>query len=302
MTANTQNQAISGRPQVSFEFFPPNSTAMETTLWESVKRLSVLHPRFVSVTYGADGSTRERTHNAVQRIHTETSLTAAPHLTCIGASKGEIDDIARRYWDMGIRHIVALRGDPSDGEGTRYSPYPDGYANAAELVAGIKRIADFEVSVSAYPEKHPDSADIEADIDILQAKVDAGATRAITQFFFDNDLYFRYLDRVRARGIEIPITPGFIPILNFHQVAKFAGLCGTHVPGRIARQYEGLDDDPETRKLVAATIAAEQVSDLAMQGVKEFHFYTLNKADLVFAICHLLGLRAKAPAEEEVSQ
>lgn len=286
---------------VSFEFFPPKSEKMEKTLWQAIRRLEPLAPHFISVTYGAGGSTRERTHATVARILKETNLTPAAHLTCVGSSRDEIDAIIKDYWDLGVRHIVALRGDAPEGVSS-YAPHPKGYANSADLVAGIKAIGDFEVSVSAYPEKHPDSANLESDIDMLQAKVDAGATRAITQFFFDNDLYFRYLDRVRARGIEIPITPGFIPILNFHQVAKFSKACGTHVPGRIAKRYEGLDDDPETRKLVAATIAAEQVSDLAVQGVKEFHFYTLNKADLVFAICHLLGLRAKTPAEEEVSQ
>ncbi len=286
---------------VSFEFFPPKSEKMEKSLWQAVRRLEPLAPHFISVTYGAGGSTRERTHATVARILKETNLTPAAHLTCVGSSRDEIDAIIKDYWDLGVRHIVALRGDAPEGISS-YAPHPKGYANSADLVAGIKAIGDFEVSVSAYPEKHPDSTNLESDIDMLQAKVDAGATRAITQFFFDNDLYFRYLDRVRARGIEIPVTPGFIPILNFHQVAKFSKACGTHVPGRIAKRYEGLDDDPETRKLVAATIAAEQVSDLAVQGVKEFHFYTLNKADLVFAICHLLGLRAKAPAEEEVSQ
>ena len=284
---------------VSFEFFPPRTRKMEETLWQAIRRLEPLGPRFISVTYGAGGSTRERTHATVARILKETALKPAAHLTCIGATREEVDAVIRDYWDLGVRHIVALRGDPADGEGTPYTPHPGGYANAAELTAGIRRIADFEVSVSAYPEKHPDSPDFAADIDMLKAKVDAGATRAITQFFFDNDLYFRYLDRVRAAGIGIPITPGFIPILNFRQVAKFAALCGTHMPSRIAARYEGLDDDPETRKLVAATIAAEQASDLAAQGVTDFHFYTLNRADLVFAICHLLGLRPKAPAEKE---
>lgn len=286
---------------VSFEFFPPRTDKMEESLWRSIGRLEPLSPHFISVTYGAGGSTRERTHATVARILKETNLTPAAHLTCVGSSRDEIDAIIKEYWELGVRHIVALRGDVPEGVSS-YTPHPKGYVNSADLVAGIKDIADFEVSVSAYPEKHPDSADFEADIDMLQAKVDAGATRAITQFFFDNDLYFRYLDRVRARGIDIPITPGFIPILNFNQVAKFASACGTHVPGRIARQYEGLDDDPETRKLVAATIAAEQVSDLAGQGVDEFHFYTLNKADLIFAICHLLGIRPTPPAKEEAIQ
>ncbi len=289
-----------GEMKVSFEFFPPKSEKMEQTLWHAIRRLEPLSPHFISVTYGAGGSTRERTHATVAGILKDTALTPAAHLTCVGATRAEIDAVIKDYWDLGVRHIVALRGDMPDVEDARYEPHPGGYANGAELVAGIKRIADFEVFVSAYPEKHPDSKDFTADIDVLKAKVDAGATRAITQFFFDNDLYFRYLDRVRAAGIDIPITPGFIPILNFNQVAKFAAQCGTHMPSRIANQYEGLDDDPETRKLVAATIAAEQVSDLAAQGVNEFHFYTLNRADLVFAICHLLGLRPKTVAKQGI--
>lgn len=291
-----------GEMKVSFEFFPPKSEKMEQTLWHAIRRLEPLSPHFISVTYGAGGSTRERTHATVAGILKDTALTPAAHLTCVGATRAEIDAVIKDYWDLGVRHIVALRGDMPDVEDARYEPHPGGYANGAELVAGIKRIADFEVFVSAYPEKHPDSKDFTADIDVLKAKVDAGATRAITQFFFDNDLYFRYLDRVRAAGIDIPITPGFIPILNFNQVAKFSAQCGTHMPSRIAKQYEGLDDDAETRKFVAATIAAEQVSDLAAQGVSEFHFYTLNRADLVYAICHLLGLRPKAVAKQEIVQ
>ncbi len=287
--------------RVSFEFFPPKTEKMEQALWKSIRRLEPLAPHFISVTYGAGGSTRERTHATIARILKETSLTPAAHLTCIGATRDEIDAIIKDYWELGVRHIVALRGDPPESESC-YAPHPEGYVNAADLAVGIRHIADFEISVAAYTEKHPDSPDFDADIDMLKAKVDAGATRAITQFFFDNDLYFRYLDRVRAAGIDIPITPGFIPILNFNQVVKFASACGTHMPSRIAHQYEGLDDDPETRRLVAATIAAEQVSDLAAQGVTEFHFYTLNRADLVFAICHLLGIRPKVYAKEEAVQ
>ncbi len=287
--------------RVSFEFFPPKTEKMEQTLWQAIRRLEPLSPDFISVTYGAGGSTRARTHATVARILKETALTPAAHLTCVGATRDEVDEVVRDYWKLGVRQIVALRGDAPDDEGKAYSQHPGGYSNAADLVFGIKRIADFEVFVSAYPEKHPDSPDFAADIDTLKAKVDAGATRAITQFFFDNDLYFRYLDRVRAAGIDIPITPGFIPILNFKQVAKFAAACGTHMPSRIANRYEGLDNDPETRKYVAATIAAEQVSGLAAQGVSDFHFYTLNRADLIFAICHLLGMRAQVPAEEKVA-
>lgn len=301
-TNNTTSNRNGSELSVSFEFFPPKTVKMEETLWKSVRRLEPLAPNFISVTYGAGGSTRERTHATVARILKETALKPAAHLTCVAATRAEVDAVIKDYWDLGVRHIVALRGDPPAGEGAPYAPHPGGYANGAELTAGIKRIADFEVSVSAYPERHPDSPNFAADIDMLKAKVDAGASRAITQFFFDNDLYFRYLDRVRAAGIGIPVTPGFIPILNFNQVAKFAHACGTHMPSRIASRYEGLDDDPETRKLVAATIAAEQVSALAAQGVTDFHFYTLNRADLVFAICHLLGLRPKATAQGEASQ
>lgn len=288
--------------RVSFEFFPPKTEKMEETLWRSIRRLEPIEPHFVSVTYGAGGSTRERTHATVSRVLQETSLIPAAHLTCVGATREEVDAVIRDYWDAGVRHIVALRGDPPEGEGKPYTPYPGGYANGAELTAGIKRIADFEISVTAYPEKHPDSRDFAADIDMLKAKVDAGATRAITQFFFDNDLYFRYLDRVRAAGIDIPITPGFIPILNFNQIVKFAKACGTHVPSRLAHRYEGLDEDPETCKLVAATVAAEQVSDLVSQGVTDLHFYTLNRADLVYAICHLLGFRPGVHAKTEAAQ
>jgi methylenetetrahydrofolate reductase (NADPH) len=303
MSPHFDNGRTAGDLSVSFEFFPPKTEKMEEALWRAIRRLEPLSPHFVSVTYGAGGSTRERTHATVERILKETALTPAAHLTCVGATREEVDEVIRDYWQLGVRHIVALRGDPPEGESTAYTPHPGGYANAAELVAGIKGIADFEVFVSAYPEKHPESRDFAADIDMLKAKVDAGASRAITQFFFDNDLYFRYLDRVRAAGIDIPVTPGLIPILNFGQIAKFAAMCGTHMPSRIAARYEGLEDDPETRKLVAATIAAEQVTDLAAQGVRDFHFYTLNRADLVFAICHLLGLRAKAPVpEKEMAQ
>jgi methylenetetrahydrofolate reductase (NADPH) len=244
------------------------------------------------VTYGAGGSTRERTHSTIARILAETSLTPAAHLTCVGASRGEIDDIVSRYHELGVRHIVALRGDPPGGIGTAYVTHPDGYKTSAELVAGIKkRYPAIEVSVSAYPEKHPESRDFDADIDMLKAKVDAGAARAITQVFFDNDLYFRYLDRVRARGIDIPIVPGIMPMHNFKQARVFVTRAGTTVPDWLAEKFDGLDDDVETRKLVAATVAAGQVQKLAKHGVDTFHFYTMNRADLVFAICHLLGIR-----------
>jgi methylenetetrahydrofolate reductase (NADPH) len=285
------------RIRVSFEFFPPKTEEMEKTLWDSINRLAPLNPRFVSVTYGAGGSTRERTHATVKRILAETALTPAAHLTCVSATCDEIDAVIRAYCAAGVRHIVALRGDPPDGVGQRYAPHPGGYRNGADLVAGIKRIGDVEVSVSAYPEKHPDSPSVEADIDMLAAKVDAGATRAMTQFFFENDLYFRYLDRVRARGITIPIVPGILPVQNFKQAKGFATRCGTSVPDWLAERFEGLDDDPATRKLIAAAVAAEQVLDLVDRGVTDFHFYTMNRADLVFAICHLLGLRPEPKRE-----
>ena len=279
-------------PAISFEFFPPKTEEMERNLWDTIKRLAPLAPTFVSVTYGAGGSTRERTHSTIARILAETRLTPAAHLTCVGAARGEIDDIVDRYHEVGVRHIVALRGDPPGGIGTAYATHPDGYRHSADLVAGIKRQhGDIEVSVSAYPEKHPESRDFDADIDVLKAKVDAGATRAITQVFFDNDLYFRYLDRVRARGIKIPIVPGIMPMHNFKQARNFVTRAGTSVPDWLAEKFEGLDDDAETRKLVAATVAAGQVQKLAKRGVDTFHFYTMNRADLVFAISHLLGIR-----------
>jgi methylenetetrahydrofolate reductase (NADPH) len=282
------------QPSISFEFFPPKTEEMEKSLWETIKRLAPLSPSFVSVTYGAGGSTRERTHSTIARILKETALLPAAHLTCVGAARGEIDDIVGRYHEIGVRHIVALRGDPPDGIGTPYRTHPDGYQTSAELVAGIKRQhGDIEVSVSAYPEKHPESRDFEADLDMLQAKVDAGASRAITQVFFDNDVYLRYLDRVRARGITIPIVPGIMPMHNFRLARNFVTRAGTTVPDWLAKKFEGLDDDAETRKLVAATVAAGQVQKLAKHGVGTFHFYTMNRADLVFAICHLLGIRPK---------
>jgi methylenetetrahydrofolate reductase (NADPH) len=286
-------------PAISFEFFPPKSEEMERNLWQAISRLAPLAPRFVSVTYGAGGSTRERTHSTIARILNETSLTPAAHLTCVDAPCADVDDVVERYYDIGVRHIVALRGDPSSGLGGAYCPHPQGYRSSADLVASIKRRhPDIDVTVSAYPEKHPESSGFDADLDMLQAKVDAGATRAITQFFFDNDLYFRYLDRVRARGINIPIVPGILPVQNFKQASSFATRAGASVPDWLAKQFEGLDDDPDTRKLVAATVAAGQVHKLAKHGVDTFHFYTMNRADLVFAISHLLGLRPQAAAQK----
>jgi methylenetetrahydrofolate reductase (NADPH) len=291
-TAAHDRHAAPKLPAISFEFFPPKTEEMERSLWDTINRLAPLTPNFVSVTYGAGGSTRERTHSTITRILAETHLTPAAHLTCVGAARGEIDEIVDRYHDVGVRHIVALRGDPPGGIGTAYATHPDGYQSSADLVAGIKkRHGDIEISVSAYPEKHPESPHFDADIDVLKAKVDAGATRAITQVFFDNDLYFRYLDRVRARGITIPIVPGIMPMHNFKQARAFVTRAGTSVPDWLAAKFEGLDDDAETRKLVAATVAAGQVQKLAKHGVDTFHFYTMNRADLVFAISHLLGIR-----------
>jgi methylenetetrahydrofolate reductase (NADPH) len=293
------------RLHVSFEFFPPKTPEMEQSLWECIKRLAPLQPNFVSVTYGAGGTTRERTHATVKRILDETALTPAAHLTCVAATRADIDTVIRAYAQAGVNHIVALRGDPPGGLSERYAPHPGGYRNGADLVAGIKRIADLEVSVSAYPEKHPDSASVQADIDMLKAKVDAGATRAMTQFFFENSLYFRYLDRVRAAGIAIPIVPGLLPVQNFKQTKNFAARAGASVPAWLAQRFDGLDDDPATRKLIAAAVAAEQVLDLVDHGVTDFHFYTMNRADLVYAICHLLGLRpepAAAQAAQPLSQ
>lgn len=280
-----------GRINVSFEFFPPKSDEMEARLWQTVKRLEPLSPHYVSVTYGAGGSTRERTQRTVGRILRETGLKPAAHMTCVDATSDEVDGVIRDFAEMGVSHFVALRGDPVAGVGEVYRPHPNGYSNGAELVGAIRRIDDFEVSVSAYPEKHPESADFATDIDMLKRKVDNGATRAITQFFFDNDLYERYVERVRRAGIYIPIVPGLLPIHNFRQVAGFAGRCGAHVPEWIARRFEGLEDDAHTHALVASAIAAEQVLDLVERGIEEFHFYTMNRADLVFAICHLIGIR-----------
>ena len=291
-----------GAIDVSFEFFPPKTEAMEQTLWQSIRRLEPLRPGYVSVTYSAGGSTRERTHATVERMLRETTLKPAAHLTCVASTCEEVDNIIRDYWDSGVRHIVALRGDPPGGVGARYEPTAGGYGNAADLVKGIKAIAPFEIAVACYPEKHPESPSVEADIDMLKAKIDAGATTAITQFFFENEFYFRYLDRVRAAGITIPVVPGIIPIHNFKQVSGFAAKSGATVPDWLGRRFEGLENDQETRHLVAAVAAAEQVLGLVDQGITEFHFYTLNRADLVYAICYLLGLRpAKAFADAKAA-
>jgi methylenetetrahydrofolate reductase (NADPH) len=284
------NRTTNTIPSVSFEFFPPHSEKAEATLWESIDRLKVLQPSFVSVTYGADGSTRERTHSAVKRILDETPLTTAPHLTCIGASRGEIDDIAREYWDMGVRHLVALRGDaPKDVD--HYEPRADGYAYASDLVAGLKKIGDFEISVAAYPEVHPEAPGAEFDLDNLKRKLDAGATRAITQFFFDVDVFLQFRDRCAAAGITSPIVPGILPITRFPQLQKFAAACGASVPDWLHQWFAGLDDDAATRQMIAAAVAIDQVRRLEAEGVDTFHFYTLNRSELAFAICHALGVR-----------
>ncbi len=283
---------LPGDISVSFEFFPPKTERMARTLWDSVKTLEPLGPRFVSVTYGAGGSTRERTHEQVVRINHETSIPAAAHLTCVNATREEVDEIARHYWESGIRHIVALRGDPPDGaEG--YTPHPDGYANAVELITGLKRIADFEISVAAYPEVHPDSPDRQADLDNLKAKFEAGAGRAITQFFFEPECFFRFRDKAVAAGIDAEIVPGIMPVMSFASVQRMSGLCGTAIPRWMEGLFDGLDERPAARQLVSATIAAELCRKLYAGGVRHFHFYTLNRAELSYAICHMLGMRPK---------
>jgi methylenetetrahydrofolate reductase (NADPH) len=288
---------------VSFEFFPPNDAQMEATLWGSVQRLAPLAPRFVSVTYGADGSTRERTHRLITRIQRETPLTAAPHLTCIGAPQEEILEIARQYWDEGIRHIVALRGDPPR-EAACYVPHPQGFAYAADLVAGLKSVADFDISVAAYPEVHPEARSAEFDLANLRRKIDAGATRAITQFFYDSDAFLRFRDACAQAGISATIVPGILPITRFPQVCTFAARCGASIPAWLRERFAGLDEDAETRRLIAAAVAIEQVENLVKHGVREFHFYTLNRAELSYAICHALGVRphGDAPAGGALSQ
>ena len=283
-----------GALSVSFEFFPPKTAALETQLWEAIRRLALVRPAFVSVTYGAGGSTRERTHRLVTRIQAETGLQAAAHLTCVAAARSEIDAIAETYWQAGIRHLVALRGDPPGGLGEPYWPSPGGYPYAADLVAGLKRRYPFEISVAAYPETHPQAASAQADLEALKRKVDAGANRAITQFFFDPDLFARFLDRTVKAGIDIPIVPGILPVTNFTRAVEFAQSCGASIPSWVHRQFEGLDDDPATRVQIAALVAVEQCRALYALGIRQFHFYTLNRAELVLGICHALGLRAAA--------
>jgi methylenetetrahydrofolate reductase (NADPH) len=280
-------------PAVSFEFFPPGDAAMSQQLWQAVLRLAPLRPNFVSITYGADGSTRTRTHEFVQRVLRETDLRVAPHLTCVGASRQQVLDIAEDYWAQGVRHLVALRGDPpaASAGGGYYRPHPQGFGFASDLVSGLLQIADFEVSVAAYPEGHPESGGVDADLENLRRKVDAGANRAITQFFFETDLFLRYRDRCAASGIQISIVPGILPITRFPQMLRFAARCGTTVPEWLRCRFDGLDDDPETRRMIAANVAIEQVQRLREHGVDEFHFYTLNRGELAYAICHALGLR-----------
>jgi methylenetetrahydrofolate reductase (NADPH) len=287
---------------VSFEFFPPKTPAMHEKLWASIAKLAPLRPDFVSVTYGAGGTTRERTHETVARVVKETKLPVAAHLTCVAATKEEVDEVLTAYWAAGVRHIVALRGDPPGGPGERYQPHPGGYANAAELAAGAKKIVPFEISVGCYPEKHPDSTSFAHDIDMLKRKIDAGATRAMTQFFYDNTIFLRFLERVRAAGIDIPIVPGVMPITNFAGVRRMADICGATIPGRLVKLFQNLDEDPATRQLIAATVAAEQCLDLAEEGVRHFHFYTLNRDDLVYALCHMLGVRGQTDAARDTGE
>ncbi len=284
------------RPRIdcSFEFFPPKTEEMEESLWASITKLSTLNPTFVSVTYGAGGSTRERTHRTVKRIIQETDLLPAAHLTCVKATREEIDSVIGDYWEAGVRHIVALRGDPPEGIGAKYEPTPGGYVNASDLAAGIRNVGPFEISVGCYPEKHPESPSFDADIDLLKRKIDNGATRAISQFFYDPDVFLRYVERVRAAGVTIPIVPGIMPVTNFKGLKKMAGGCGASIPSHIADLFDGLDDDAATRKLVAATVAVDLCRTLMDNGVEHFHFYTLNRAELTFAICHMLGIRPAA--------
>jgi methylenetetrahydrofolate reductase (NADPH) len=276
-------------PALSFEFFPPKNEALEAQLWACIRRLEKLAPRFVSVTYGAGGSTQARTHATVARIVRETSLTPAAHLTCVGASRAEVDAVAREYWDVGVRHIVALRGDPPPGQD--YQAHPEGYPYAVDLVAGLKRIADFEISVAAFPECHPSALSADHDLDNLKRKLDAGATRAITQYFFEGEVFLRFLDRALAAGITAPIVPGIMPVTNYAQAVKFSAMCGASVPAWMGEMFAGTEEDAETRRMIAAIVAAEQVRLLQANGVDEFHFYTLNRPDLTYAIAHLLGVR-----------
>ena len=289
------------RPSVSFEFSPPKTPEAEASLWEAIRRLEPLNPSFVSVTYGAGGSTRDRTHRTVVRMLKETSLKPAAHLTCVEASKAEVDEVVQAYWDAGIRHIVALRGDPPGNIGGVYVPRADGYLNATDLTAGIKAVAPFEVSVSLYPQIHPESPSIDHDIDVLKAKIDAGATRAITQFFYDIDAYLFFMDKLRKAGVTIPVSPGIMPVSNYKGLKKMAGPVGIPLPAWLANLFEGLDKDPETRKLIACSVATEMCVRLAEEGYSDFHFYTLNRAELAYAICHMLGMRGPVAVREQAA-
>ena len=278
---------------VSYEFFPPKNEKMEKTLWVSIQKLERLRPDFVSVTYGAGGSTRERTHRTVVRMAKETNLKPAAHLTCVESDKSEMDAIAKDYWENGVRHIVALRGDPTTGISDKYTPTANGYAYGSDLVAGLKSIADFEISVSAYPERHPESASWAAEIDNLKRKVDAGATRAITQFFFEPDTFMRFQDRVLDAGINIPIVPGLMLQPNFKGLKRMADMCGVTVPDWYCSLFDGLNDEVETRKLLTASLASELSAELLNRGVKHFHLYTLNRAELALVVSRVLGLKAE---------
>lgn len=294
MLSRTQAAAQAGAIHVSFEFFPPKNEAMEETLSDTIEKLAPLHPDFVSVTYGAGGSTREPTQKTLAKVMNTSGMDAAAHITCVGSTREETDEVIREFAALGIRRFVALRGDPQTGMGSRYEPHPGGYENAAHLVAGLKAYGDFDISVAAYPEKHPESPDFATDIDMLKRKVDNGASRAITQFFFDNDVYERFVERVRAAGIYIPIVPGILPIHNFTALKRFAGGCGTHIPDWLEDRFVGLENDPQTHALLASAIAAEQVMDLVGRGISDFHFYTMNRPDLVFAMCRLIGIQPHA--------
>jgi len=301
MTAHAQNLIAEaaermGQPRVSFEFFPPKTESLEAVLWDSIRKLEPLDPSFVSVTYGAGGSTRDRTHRTVARIVEQTSLKPAAHLTCVGASRTELDAVLHDYWAAGVRHIVALRGDPLGGVGTAYEPHPEGYASAVDLVAGAKRAGAFEISVAVHPEKHPASASWAHDVDNFKRKLDAGASRGVSQFFFDADIFLRFRDRLASAGVTAPIVPGIMPVTNVKGLRKMAEGCGATLPGWLVRLFEGLDDDPDTRRLVAAATTAQLCAQLATEGVEDFHFYTLNRADLTLAICRIIGVRAKEQA------
>lgn len=285
-------------PKVSFEVFPPKTPDADTALWACIRKLEPLCPQFVSVTYGANGSTREPTRTALRQLITETAIPAAAHLTCVGGTRAEVDEIVRGYWDLGVRHIVALRGDPDGGVGQDYRPNPEGYANATELTAAIRRIGDFEVSVACYPEKHPESPSFTHDIEVLKAKQAAGASRALSQFFFDIDAFLRFCDRARRAGVTIPVVPGIMPVTNFKGLTKMAAACGASVPPWLARHFDGLDDDPEIRRLIACSVAAEMCARLQEEGFEEFHIYTLNRPELAYAVCRVLGLREERPAKE----